>query len=167
MSGTSFTGQLIAHLLAHPGQRVATIADTFGKTRPQIRAMLMYLASHQWVYSRSERRYGQGGRPEMSWYPTEKAKTTPYVEPVPSDTQDRVLEALQNGGALTLADIARSVDRPYESIRRALRTLASRGTIEKLYGPDGASYAVPLDDDGWSPPTTYISASRAYALGLR
>jgi predicted ArsR family transcriptional regulator len=119
---------------------------------------LVHLEKHGWVTAKRGRRIGCGGRATRTWYLTPRAKKEPYQSRAYTDTTDLV-KALLDTGAYTLSEVATQIDRPYDTIRSAIRALLKREIIERYDGPDGITYAV-IEDDGWTP-QPFVSSVRA------
>lgn len=163
----TLTAQLAALILAHPGISTPDLATRSGKDGHTVRGVLADLVQHGWV-SRDVRRAvgrGTGGRVTL-WYPTHKLRTQRYPEATYFDTAARVLTLVTEAG-ITLPELADTLQRPRSTIEGAVRRLTRAGKVQVVRR--GRQYLVctPLDDDGWTPPTTYIGGTRAKILGLR
>lgn len=150
---------VVIRLLAeNPGLTAADVAVNIRRSPHQTSSMLVHLEKHGWVTAKRGRRNGCGGRATRTWYLTKRAQKEPYQSRAYTDTAELVQTLLETG-AYTLSEVATHIDRPYDTIRSAIRSLLNRGVIERYDGPDGVTYAV-VEDDGWMP-QPFVSSVRA------
>ncbi len=152
---------VIRMLRDHDGLTTADVAASIRRSPHQTGNLLVHLEKHGWVMAKRGKRIGCAGRAVRTWHLTTRAKREPYQSRAYRDTTD-VVKALLETGAYTLSEVAGSIDRPYDTIRNAIRLLLKRGIIERYDGPDGVTYAV-VEDDGWTP-QRFISSLRAKVL---
>ena len=159
--------QLAALIVAHPGISTPDLATRTGKDGHTVRGVLADLVKHGWV-SRDVRRAigrGTGGRVTL-WYPTHKLKTQRYPAATYFDTAAQVLAIVTESGT-TLHALADTLQRPRSTIEGAVRRLTRAGKVQVVRRGRRYLVCTPLEDDGWTPPTRYIGATRAAILGLR
>ena len=149
---------VIRILRDHAGLTTADIAASIRRSTHQTGNLLVHLEKHGWLLSKRQKVNGEGTRPLRCWYLTKRAKKEPYQPRAYTDTADLVKGLLETG-AYTLSEVAAHIDRPYDTIRSAIRSLLNRGVIERYDGPDGVTYAV-VEDDGWTP-QLFVSSVRA------
>ncbi len=142
----------------NPGLTAADVAINIRRSPHQTTSLLVHLEKHGWVTAKRGRRNGCGGRATRTWHLTKRAQKEPYQALAYTDTADLV-KALLATGAYTLSEVATHIDRPYDTIRSAIRSLLNRGVIERYDGPDGVTYAA-IEDDGWTP-QPFVSSVRA------
>ena len=142
----------------NPGLTAADVAVNIRRSPHQTSSLLVHLEKHGWVTAKRGRRSGCGGRATRTWFLTPRAKKEPYQSRAYTDTTDLV-KALLDTGAYTLSEVATQIDRPYDTIRSAIRALLKREIIERYDGPDGVTYAA-IEDDGWTP-QPFVSSVRA------
>lgn len=153
---------VIRLLLDHPGLTTPDVAISIQRSNHQTGNLLIHLEKHGWLVAKRQRIVGHGRRPVRCWYPTKRAQQEPYVSRPYTDTAELV-QALLATGAYTLSEVAQHIDRPYDTIRSAIRSLLNKQIIERYDGPDGVTYSV-IEDDGWTP-QPFVSRVRAMALG--
>jgi predicted transcriptional regulator len=145
----------------NPGLTAADVAINIRRSTHQTSNLLVHLEKHGWVVAKKQKIHGAGTRPVRCWYLTKRAQKEPYQSRAYTDTADLV-KALLATGAYTLSEVATHIDRPYDTIRSAIRSLLNRGVIERYDGPDGVTYAV-VEDDGWTP-QQFVSSLRVKVL---
>jgi predicted ArsR family transcriptional regulator len=141
-----------------PGLTAPDVAVNIRRSPHQTSNLLVHLEKHGWVIAKKQRVHGPGTRAIRCWYLTKRAQKEPYQSRAYTDTADLV-KALLDTGAYTLSEVAQHIDRPYDTIRSAIRSLLNRGVIERYDGPDGVTYAA-IEDDGWTP-QPFVSSVRA------
>ncbi len=149
---------VIRLLRDNAGLTAADVAVNIRRSTHQTSNLLVHLEKHGWVVAKKQRVHGEGTRPVRCWYLTKRAKKEPYQSRAYTDTTDLV-KALLDTGAYTLSEVATQIDRPYDTIRSAIRALLKREIIERYDGPDGVTYAA-IEDDGWTP-QPFVSSVRA------
>jgi predicted transcriptional regulator len=149
---------VIRLLSEHPGLVAADVAVNIRRSTHQTSNLLVHLEKHGWVVAKKQKVHGPGTRAVRCWYLTTRAKKEPYQSRAYTDTAELV-QTLLESGAYTLSEVATHIDRPYDTIRSAIRSLLNRGVIERYDGPDGVTYAV-VEDDGWMP-QPFVSSVRA------
>ncbi len=151
--------------LASTGQ----IAKALHRAPNTISSSLWHLENMGWLH-KVEQHNPRGYRPTLLWKLTAKARNEPYAPGLPyTDTPERVMALIVDDGAWTIRELADRLQRPYETVRRACQRLVKSGELQQTYNHEGCVVLMRplLDDDGWTPPTNYMTAARAYALGLR
>jgi predicted ArsR family transcriptional regulator len=152
---------VIRILRDHAGLTTADLAASIRRSTHQTGNLLVHLEKHGWLLSKRQRVNGVGTRPLRCWYLTKRARKEPFQSRAYTDTVDLV-KALLETGAYTLSEVATHIDRPYDTIRSAIRALLKRQIIERYDGPDGVTYAV-VEDDGWTP-QPFVSSLRVKVL---
>lgn len=157
--------------LTASGRPVQTrqVAAAMHRAAHTVSATLWHLYRVGWL-DKIERDGPRGGRKALFWALSAKAKQEPYAPGLPyTDTPERVMALVTDDSAWTIRRLTDTMQRPYETVRRAVQRLIRDGELVMHYEDGAIVVTRPLldDDDDWQPPTTYISASRAYALGLR
>lgn len=155
--------------LTRSGRPVATadIARAVHRSSASMNAALMHLERTGWI-ERRETPNAHGGRPLLRWTLTAKARREPYAAGLPyTDTSERILELVTGEQAWTIRQLCDTMQRPYETVRRAAHRLARDGQLEKVVEAHVAYFSRPLvdEDDGWTP-QPYINPIRARALGV-
>lgn len=74
---------------------------------------------------------------------------------------------LEAHGAVTLGDVVQRTGFSRRACHGALTAMIAGGEVERIGSGNQQRFTLASEEDDWTPPTTYISASRAYALGLR
>jgi len=86
------------------------------------------------------------------------------------DTDARVLEALQHGPS-TVKRLSDALQRSENTVAWSVRRLIKQGKAMRTIENGKRLIAIVLpdedDEDDWQPPTQYMTAARAYALGLK
>lgn len=167
---TTVSHTLFLALKRRDGQTTAELAARVRMASKHCSALLGDLEQNGWVTrTLTLRRVGRGGPKLAQWFLTDKARTQTRT-PLPyRDTAVHVLAAL-TGGTRSVRELTAITGRPRRTVAHAVRRLAERYEVETYTERNVLYVRKPLgelDDDGWTPPTTYISAARAYALGLK
>ncbi|MCO4101101.1 MAG: hypothetical protein HEQ38_17240 [Gemmatimonas sp.] len=171
MSASQTTGsRLFAMVSAEEGRTTSALAALLGQRSANVSSTLKDIERNGWIVSRLENRTGARGAPFFArWYLTEKGRTVPYPAMPYMDTPDRIM-ALLGESAVPVEAVAQQLGRSYHTVRSAVRRMQERADVE-TYTERGVLYVRrplgELEDDGWQPPTQYMSAARAYALGLK
>lgn len=157
--------------LTRSGRPVPTadIARALRRSSASMNAALTHLERTGWI-ERREYPTGRGGSVRLKWTLTAKARREPYAPGLPyTDTPERILELVTGDSAWTIRHLCETMQRPYETVRRAADRLTREGKLEKVVESHVSYYSRPLldEDDGWQPPAQYVSALRAQILGLR
>ena len=168
--GVTTASQLFALVQKQEGRLTSELAAMVGKCPSNVSATLRDIQKNGWIVSRLEKRTGARGAPFFArWYLTEKGRTVPYPAMPYMDTPDRIM-ALLGESAVPVEAVAQQLGRRYHTVRSAVRRMQERADVE-TYTERGVLYVRrplgELEDDGWQPPTQYMSAARAYALGLK
>lgn len=163
----TLTAQLAALILQHPGISTPDLATRSGKDGHTVRGVLADLVHHGWVSRDVRRVVGRraGGRVTL-WYPTHKLRTERYPEATYFDTAAQVAALVTESG-VTLQQLAEALQRPRSTVEGAVRRLTRAGKVQTVRRGRRYLVCLPLEDDGWTPPTHYIGGTRAKILGLR
>lgn len=170
--------EMLALVHREPGVTTRALAARWHCHANQVSSALHYIASRGYLVKRLQRRIGgkRGAQRDACWYPSEKDPSTYVV--LPYDTMDLILDALREHGPLTRKQLTEIIGRKEATIESATKGMMKRGQVGWIYGKRGTltffllgSIVPPQstddEDDDWQPPTTYMSASRMYALGLK
>lgn len=105
------------------------------------------------------------GRP-VNWY---LATDKPHVpRPGWANVAEPVREVLERDGPLSVADLAYRAGRSRRAVSDALYRMRDAGEVTVTRQGSTCRWAIVDDeDDGWQPPTQYVSALRAQILGLK
>lgn len=157
--------RLLTTVLTMPGRTTAEIAAHAGHPVRATLALLIYLEKQGWLLQRQERRLGTKASRIARWYASPKLEQDGYT-PTYQDTAVLVERELLVH-ALSITELAARLGRPYETVRRAVRSLEQHGILTRLQGPDGLTFehADTGADEAWEP-KPFIHPIRARALGL-
>lgn len=154
----------------HEGMNVAMLLDVLNYAAPSrvISATCHSLAKRGFLVK--EQRPLPGTRRIVSWFRPSVALLRDEVRHIAGHTPraEPIRQLLEADGPQTLDTITARTGMSRRAAHGALMAMIAGGEVERVGPTNQQRYGLVTDEDEpWAPPTNYISASRAWALGLK